>query len=413
MDTYGLLGRTLSHSCSPAIHRMLGDYSYALWETDPDDLGRFLKEGSFRGCNVTIPYKKAVLPYLDDLSPTARSLGSVNTILRRPDGSLYGGNTDYAGFSYLLDTQGFDPAGRKVLVLGSGGASATVQAVLRERGARTVVISRSGPDHYGNLERHRDAAVIVNTTPVGMYPGNGAAPLSLRDFPALQGVIDLIYNPARTALLLEAEALGIPARNGLPMLTAQAYYSSRLWGLTDRTPDDIAPLTARLAFSQQNLILIGMPGSGKSTAAQELGAALGRPVYDSDRTFEQAEGISPELYINRFGEPAFREKETAVLRRLGALSGAVIATGGGAVTRPENYPLLHQNGLLIRLCRDPADLDISAKPLFHRPDLAALYEERKALYEAFADVSVEGTCTPEQIIDAAKTAIGRPNEVPQ
>lgn len=406
MNAYGLLGKTLSHSSSPAIHRMLGDYSYTLWEKESEELEAFLRRGEFRGLNVTIPYKKAVLPYLDELSPIARSLGSVNTILRRPDGSLYGDNTDYAGFRHLLDVSRTDPAGRKVLVLGSGGASATVQAVLRERGAQPVVISRSGPDHYGNLDRHRDAALIVNATPAGMYPDNGASPLSLAGFPALQGVIDLIYNPARTALLMEAEQLGIPAVNGLPMLTAQAYYSSKLWGVTDLTPDDIAPLTARLAFSQQNLILIGMPGSGKSTAAQKLGAVLGRPVHDSDRAFEQAEGMTPELYIRRFGEPAFRKKETAVLRRLGALSGAVIATGGGAVTRPENYPLLHQNGLLIWLRRDPADLDISAKPLFHRPDLAALYEERKALYEAFADVSVEGTCTPEQIIDAAKTAIG-------
>nr|MBQ6240979.1 shikimate kinase [Lachnospiraceae bacterium] len=390
MDPYGLLGNPLSHSCSPAIHRMLGEYSYALWETPPEDLETFLRTAPFRGCNVTVPYKKAVLPYLDGLSPLARTLGSVNTILRRADGSLYGDNTDYAGFRHLLEQSGFAPAGRKVLVLGSGGASVTVQAVLRELGAQPAVISRSGQDHYGNLDKHRDAAFLVNTTPVGMYPDNGSSPLSLAAFPALEGVIDLIYNPARTVLLMEAEQLGIPAVNGFPMLTAQAYYSSRLWGATDLSPDCIAPITQKISRAQQNLILIGMPGSGKSTAARRLGEALGRPVYDSDREFEQAEGISPELFIRRFGEPAFREKETAVLRRLGALSGAVLATGGGAVTRPENYPLLHQNGLLIWLRRDPEDLDISSKPLFHRPDLAALYEERKPLYEAFADVTIDG-----------------------
>ena len=404
MDTYGLLGKTLSHSSSPAIHRMLGDYPYTLREKQPEELEAFLRRGAFRGLNVTIPYKKAVLPYLDELSPAARSLGSVNTILRRPDDTLYGDNTDLAGFRHLLDESRIDPAGRKVLVLGSGGASATVQAVLRERGAQPVVISRSGPDHYGNLDRHRDAALIVNTTPVGMYPDNGASPLSLAGFPALQGVIDLIYNPARTALLMEAEQLGIPAVNGFPMLTAQAYYSSRLWSTTELGPDCIVPLTRKIAQARQNLILIGMPGSGKSTAARRLGEILDRPVYDSDREFEQAEGLSPELFIRRFGEPAFREKETAVLRRLGALSGAVIATGGGAVTRPENYPLLHQNGLLIWLRRDPASLDISAKPLFHRPDLAALYEERKDLYEAFADCVVDDPHAPYHILAALRTA---------
>lgn len=385
METYGLLGQSLSHSASPVLHRMLGDYAYTLFEKTPEELADFLTRGSFRGLNVTIPYKKTVLPYLAELSPRAAALGSVNTLLRRTDGSLLGDNTDYPGFAYLLEAKGLNPMGKKVLVLGSGGASQTVQALLRDRGVSPIVISRFGPENYQNLSRHQDADWIINTTPVGMFPGNGQAPLSLAHFPALSLVIDLIYNPLRTALLLEAESRGIPALNGLSMLAAQAFYSSRLWGLTEKTEADLPALVNDLQDKQENIILIGMPGSGKSTRARQLGESLQRPVYDSDQIFTREEGISPEQFIREQGEAAFRSKESAILARLGALSGAVIATGGGAVTRPENYPLLHQNGRIIWLRRPLSALDISAKPLFHRPDLAVLYEERKALYQSWAD----------------------------
>lgn len=385
METYGLLGQSLSHSASPALHRMLGDYPYTLFEKTPEELADFLARGSFRGLNVTIPYKKTVLPYLAELSPRAAALGSVNTLLRRADGSLLGDNTDYPGFAYLLEAKGLNPMGKKVLVLGSGGASRTVQALLRDRGVSPIVISRFGPENYDNLSRHQDTDWIINTTPVGMFPGNGQVPLSLAPFPALSLVIDLIYNPLRTALLLEAESRGIPAVGGLSMLAAQAFYSSRLWGLTEKTEADLPALVKALQDKQENIILIGMPGSGKSTLARQLGENLQRPVYDSDQIFAREEGISPEQFIHEQGEAAFRSKESAILARLGALSGAVIATGGGAVTRPENYPLLHQNGRIIWLRRPLSALDISAKPLFHRPDLAALYEERKALYQSWAD----------------------------
>ena len=363
----------------------MGEYTYALIEKSPEELEIFLKQGDFTGLNVTIPYKKAVLPFMDELSPRAQAAGSVNTILRRKDGTLFGENTDWRGFSYLLQAAGGDPSGKKVLVLGSGGASQTVQGVLKELGARVTVISRRGPDHYGNLERHRDADWIINTTPVGMYPHNGEKPLQLEGFPSLSYLIDLIYNPLRTALLMEAEARGIPCQSGLPMLVAQAFTSSRLWGRTEKTETDLPALTRALQEGQENIILIGMPGSGKSTLARRAGEETGRPVYDSDEIFSEEEGLSPEEYIHQFGEEPFREKETKILARLGAMSGVIIATGGGAVTRPENYPLLHQNGTILWLKRPPEALDISAKPLFHRPDLETLYEERKALYEAWAD----------------------------
>ena len=385
MKSYGLLGQHLSHSHSPALHGLLGDYPYALIEKSPQELEPYLKEGDFAGLNVTIPYKKAVLPFMDELSPRAQAAGSVNTILRREDGTLFGDNTDWEGFVYLLRELGQSPAGKKALVLGSGGASQTVQAVLKELGARVPVISRRGPDHYGNLERHRDADWIINTTPVGMYPHNGEKPLQLEGFPDLSCVIDLIYNPLRTALLLEAEARDIPCQSGLPMLVAQAFFSSRLWGRTSKEEADLPALCRALQEQMENIVLIGMPGSGKSTRAKQLGAETGRPVVDSDEEFAKTEGMTPEAFIRQFGEDAFRQKETKILARLGALSGAVIATGGGAVTRPENYPLLHQNGRIIWLRRPLSALDISAKPLFHRPDLAVLYEERKALYQSWAD----------------------------
>ena len=220
---YGLLGERLGHSYSPAIHRQLGDYDYQLVELTPEEVGPFLQKGDFQGLNVTMPYKKTVMDFCAELSPAAQRIGSVNTILRRPDGTLYGDNTDYDGFLYLLQSAGAQVQGKKVLVLGSGGSSLTVRTVLADLGAGNIVtISRSGPDNYTNLDRHRDADYIVNTTPVGMYPNNGAAPVDLEQFPNCKGVFDLIYNPAKTQLLLDAERRGMLFANGLGMLVAQA-----------------------------------------------------------------------------------------------------------------------------------------------------------------------------------------------
>ena len=231
----GLLGRTLGHSYSPQIHRLLGDYEYDLFEKEPEEVASFLKSGDFTGLNVTIPYKKAVIPCLDALSPAAQALGAVNTIVRRADGTLFGHNSDYFGFAYLVRQSGLDVAGKKALVLGSGGASNTVVAVLKALGAEPVVISRSGENNYGNLSRHADASLIVNATPVGMYPNTGVSPVDLRQFPRLEGVLDVVYNPARTQLLLDAEALGLPCANGLWMLVAQAkesaeYFTGAVYG---------------------------------------------------------------------------------------------------------------------------------------------------------------------------------------
>ena len=258
----GLLGQTLRHSYSPAIHRCLGDDSYALFEKEPQELENFLRHGDFDGLNVTIPYKKAVIPYLDELTDTACKLGAVNTIVRRKDGSLLGHNSDYFGFQYLLRQTGLSVQGKKCLVLGSGGASATVCAVLREQGADTVVISRSGENNYENLALHRDARLLVNTTPLGMYPHNGVSPVSLSQLPQLEGVLDLIYNPARTALLLEAQARGLVAENGLSMLVAQAKESAEYFQNHPISDEKIREIHHNLKNQAENIILIGMPGCG-------------------------------------------------------------------------------------------------------------------------------------------------------
>ena len=263
----GLLGETLGHSYSPMIHHELADYDYRLFEVPKGELDRFLKSGTWDGLNVTIPYKKAVVPYCAELSEAAAKLQSVNTIVRRPDGTLYGDNTDLYGFLYMVRRSGIDPAGKKALVLGSGGASVTVKAALEQLGASVTVISRSGPDNYDNLDRHADARIIANTTPVGMYPRNGAAAVDLRQFPHCEGVLDIVYNPARTALILQAEELGIPHASGLSMLVAQAKRSSEQFSGTVIDNSVLERVERTVNSHLRNIILIGMPGCGKSTGA--------------------------------------------------------------------------------------------------------------------------------------------------
>lgn len=393
----GLLGRKLGHSYSPQIHARLGNYSYSLYEKEPEELGGFLKNGDFHAINVTIPYKKDVIPFLDDLSPIAKKLWAVNTIVRRGDGTLIGHNTDYFGFRSMLDRSGLQCRGRKVLVLGSGGASVTVCAVLREAGAHVVVISRSGENNYTNLHLHSDAAILVNTTPVGMYPNTGTSPVTLDLFPKLEGVLDIVYNPARTRLLLDAEARGLVTMNGLWMLVAQAKEAAE-WFTGEAISDDIIErIHAALRGQTENYILIGMPGCGKSTIAACLGALSQRSLHvvDADAEIEKKAGKSiPDIFAQD-GEEAFRRIETQVLGELGKQSGLIIATGGGCVTRPENYPLLHQNGMLIWIQRDLDSLPTEGRPLSQQQRLAEMYRVRKPLYEAFADFIIVNDRTPE------------------
>lgn len=401
----GLLGEKLGHSYSPELHAFFGNYEYELFEVAPDQLGDFLRVRDFQGLNVTIPYKTTMLAICDKLTEAAEAIGSVNTVVKQLDGTLLGDNTDAAGFEGMVWKSRMRILGRKCLVLGSGGASLSVQYVLRKLGAgEVVVISRSGENNYSNLDKHRDAAIIVNTTPVGMYPNTAATPLDLREFPQCEGVLDLIYNPARTALLQQAEALDIPCMGGLYMLAEQARCAAQIF-----TGEVIPAIRAKeachtLGSRKENRILIGMPGSGKSTVGQELAKRLDRPFVDCDAELEKELGMSVADYINRFGEKAFRRQETAMLAKLGRESGLVIATGGGCVTQPQNYPLLHQNGVMIFLERELSKLPKKGRPLSLRGNLQDMYTIRLPMYRRFADLTVANDRDPASVAKTVEEA---------
>ena len=401
----GLLGRKLGHSYSPQIHALMDDYSYELFEKEPEEVGEFVRNGDYDAMNVTIPYKKDVIPYLDEIDDIARRLGSVNTIVRRPDGRLEGHNTDYYGFLSLIEHSGIQVYGRKALVLGTGGTSVTAQAVLADLGAQVVVISRSGENNYGNLEQHYDAQVIVNTTPVGMYPNTGAAPLDIRLFPQLRGVLDVIYNPSRTQLLLDADEQWIDCDNGLWMLVAQAKLASEFFTGKKLSTGIIASIHRKLENQMMNLVLIGMPGCGKSTVGKLLAERTGKPLVDADEEIVKLAGKSiPEIFADE-GEEAFRAYETQVLGELGKRSGLVIATGGGCVTRDRNFPLLHQNSNIVWLRRNTALLPTEGRPLSQSQKLADMYRVRQPLYEAFSDFSVDNSGTPQDCAEAILSAL--------
>ena len=392
----GLLGEKLGHSYSPQIHAMLGNYKYDLIEKTPQEAADFLRHGDFDGLNVTIPYKKLAFQCCAKVTDRALRIGSVNTIVRQRDGSLLGDNTDYDGFAYMLTQSGVDVAGRKVLVLGSGGASLTVQTVLHDLGARVIVISRGGTDNYQNLDRHRDASVIVNTTPVGMYPNNGESPVNLSNFPSCVGVLDLIYNPARTKLLQDAASRGIRHVGGITMLVAQGRRAAELFTGSAIPTTETAHIVRELQREMENIILIGMPGSGKSTAGQALATLLRRPFFDADVELARTAGRTiPEIFSTE-GETGFRERETRILSELGKKSGIVLATGGGCVTRPENEPILRQNGRLVWLIRNWRDLPTDGRPLSKSGNLAEMERIRTPMYHQFADFSVEVSANPSE-----------------
>lgn len=402
----GLLGRTLGHSYSPQIHAFLGDYPYDLFEKEPEELESFLKSGDYTGLNVTIPYKKDVIPFCDHLTPRATAMGAVNTIVRTETGELIGHNTDYYGFSSMIQHSDLDVAGKKVLVLGSGGASNTVVHVLEELGARVITVSRTGENNYNNLEQHQDAAVIVNATPVGMFPNNNSALLSLDGFSRLEGVLDLIYNPAHTKLLMDTENRGLIAENGLWMLVAQAKESAE-WFTNTHLPDSIIETVHRILTQEmKNIILIGMPGCGKSTVASLLAKKLNRTCLDSDQFVEEkAQKTIPDIFAEN-GESEFRSLETQALACLGKQSECVISTGGGCITQMQNYPLLHQNGTIFWLKRNLEQLPTDGRPLSQSHRLADLYAQREPLYRRFSDYEIDNNGSIHDTVQNILTILG-------
>lgn len=401
----GLIGEKLGHSFSPAIHGKLADYEYRLYELSPGQLGPFLEKKEFDGLNVTIPYKKTVIPYCDELTEAAKSIGSVNTIVKRPDGTLLGHNTDYDGIMWLLKNAGAQVQGKKAVVLGTGGASLTVQAALRNLGAaQVVVISRSGEDNYENIARHSDAKILINATPVGMYPKTGVSPVDLDVFTALEGVFDVVYNPAKTQLLLEAEKRGIPCANGLGMLVAQAKAACERFTGQPVADEKVYTIKAEMERTTRNVMLIGMPGSGKSTVGAALAESLGRRLVDVDERIVEMAGCSiPEIFA-KDGEEGFRQIEHQALCEVSKESGLVIATGGGVVTRPENLDPMRQNSLIVWLLRDTALLPKDGRPLSQANSLTEMFKVREPLYRAAADCIADNNGsledTVKQILEA-------------
>ena len=386
MKQFGLIGEKLGHSHSKTLHGFLADYSYELWPMPREALDKFMREAAFDGINVTIPYKQAVIPYLAEMGDTARMVGSVNTIVKRADGSLYGDNTDVYGMRVMAHRAGMQFSGQKTLILGSGGTSLTAQAVVRADGGEAVVISRNGENNYENLEKHADAVYLINTTPVGMYPNTDASPVDLTRLPNLKGVLDVIYNPLRTRLLQQAEALGIPHEGGLCMLVYQAVRACELFTGQAVTAQRAQQAEKALRMSVTNLVLTGMPGCGKSTLGRMLAEALGMPLVDLDAEIEKtAQMTIPDIFAKE-GEDGFREREAEEVRRFSCRGGQILVTGGGAIKRAENREHLRMNGHVVQITRDLKLLPMNGRPLSQSLEaLEKMWQERKPLYAACAD----------------------------
>ena len=392
---YGLIGEKLGHSFSREIHNLLASYTYDLKELPKHELDTFMKSRNFKGVNVTIPYKESVIPYLDEIDEAAKAIGAVNTIFNR-EGRLIGYNTDFYGMRELLLSRSIRIEKRFVAVLGTGGTSKTACAVAKSLGASRIVrVSRNphsdGDISYDELEAIKtDIQIIINTTPVGMYPNENCAPLYIDGFSALEGVVDAIYNPLRTKLISDARARQIRAAGGLYMLVAQAARAAELFTGDCNMMQKTEKAYCSILKNKQNIVLVGMPGSGKSTLGRMLAKKTGKAFYDSDSEIEKQTGMCIPDYFSKYGEDGFRAIETDVIKRLSLLGGIVIATGGGAVIRSENIDSLAKNGIIVYLDRPISDIKITSnRPLTRSvDDLKKKYYERHEMYEKSADITV-------------------------
>lgn len=387
---YGLIGNPLSHSYSEMIHNYIGRYKYDIIELAADELDGFMRRNDWKGVNVTIPYKQAVIPYCANLSDTAKRVGSVNTIFRCENNKLYGDNTDYMGFKYMCDFAGISLSNKNVTILGSGGTSLTAQAFAHDNGADSItVVSRSGEYNYSNLYLLKNTDVIINTTPIGMYPNCGVSAVDIADFPQCSAVIDVIYNPLKTKLLLDAERRGIKCANGLTMLVAQAIYSAELFTGESFDITIIKTVHDKLKQDIGNIILIGMPGCGKTTIGKAVAETLGREFVDTDKWIERHRKQSASEIITLYGEQTFRELEHAAVKELSKQNRLVISTGGGTILREDNCDMLRQNGFIIWLQRPVNLLEITERPLSF--ELDETYRKREPLYRKCSDIIVDNS----------------------
>lgn len=401
---YGILGESLPHTHSPFLHREIWNCQYRKLEMSEEKAKAFLSARQFDGLNVTIPYKKLAFEKCDVLSERAKRVGCVNTVVNR-GGVLFGYNTDYGGFYALSRSVGVDFYKKKVVILGSGGTYLTAKAVCEDNGAAEIIcVSRSGENNYSNISEHFDADIIVNTTPCGMFPKNGGAPLDLSRFKALSAVIDVIYNPLKTRLVLQAQELGIAAAGGLEMLITQAVDSARLFSGKPISPDKIESVKKKMDRRTQNIVLIGMPGCGKTTLGRIVSGILNKPFFDTDREITAKEGMSIERIFKEKGEEYFRDAESEVISELGRKSGVVIACGGGSILRRENRLNLMQNGRIYFINRRLDRLSTKGRPLSNGEGaLERLYSQRVKIYRSMCDREIFSN----QAIDSCASEIIR------
>ena len=403
---FGLIGGVLGHSYSCEIHAAVADYEYELRELKPEEVRPFIEKREFTGINVTIPYKQTVMPFLDEISEKAKAIGAVNTIINK-NGKLYGYNTDFYGMTAMLRKYGIELKNKKVLVLGTGGTSKTANAVAKHLGAKEVLtVSRTKTENTVTYEEalseHTDAQIIINTTPVGMFPNGGEKPVDISLFPDLTGVADAIYNPLRTNLVLDAREKGIPTCGGLYMLAAQGVMASALFRDIPCDSSLVEKAFTQVENSKKNIVLTGMPTSGKTSVGTLAAEKTGRPFYDTDEITQEIIGMPIPDYIKKYGEAPFREKEKLAVLKASQYAGAVIATGGGAVLNDENARALRRNGTLVFLNRSIEKLTAAGdRPLSDSYEkLAKMYETRMPVYQKSADIVIDGDVTVQEAAQA-------------